>query len=300
MNEEEQVSPPSDQPPYLHIADVLRGEIEDGVFPIGERLPSQAELEKRFDVSRPTVQRALTALRKDGYIDNQRGRSAEVLHWRRTAGTQPSGWGTPGPTFAVLDSEITAAFEAEDITIDVYSLSAETLNTALAVPLNRVLRRELTPASIRMRLVLPSLDARLAIPRLVEGDSDWPLQRLRALVRAQTVSLDSAFNQITQQPDLPVRSSLEVRTVPVTPLHKLYVLNGSTVLTGHYQVLPREVAWGVHRGEIYDVLGIGAVLFPYRADPEHSDSHSSRFVSESRDWFESLWSNIAEPMKLDE
>lgn len=297
MNEEEQASPHPDQPPYLHIADVLRGEIQDGVFPIGQRIPSQAELEKRFDVSRPTVQRALSELRRDGYLDNQRGRAAEVLDWH--AGGRHTGSNVPGPTFTVLDAEIEAAFEARHVSLDVYSLSAESLSTALAKPLNRVLRGDLTPTSIRVRLVLPSLDANLAIPRLVSGDETWPLERLRRLVRAQAVSLNSAFNQVRDLKD-DIDLSVEMRSVPVTPLHKLYVLNETTVLRGEYRVVPRTVKHGIHEGQIYDVLGIGAVLFPFRAHADDSGGLSSRFVEESRAWFDSLWSTIATPLKLNE
>lgn len=298
MNEEEQVAAPPDQPPYLHIADVLRGEIQDGVFRVGQRLPSQGELEKRFEVSRPTIQRALSELRRDGYLDNQRGRSAEVLDWRAEGHVRRVESDTPGPTYKVLDAEIEAAFMAEHVTIDVYSLSAETLNAALAAPLNRVLRGELTPRTIRVRLLLPSLDTRLAIPRLVDGDDDWPLKRLRELVRAQVVSLRSAFNQLGYL-ERGLDVSLEMRAVPVTPLHKLYVLNGTTTLSGQYRVVKRVAAYREHEGEIYDVLGIGAVLFPSRTDPEDPDNPGSRLVEENQSWFESLWKTIAEPLRLD-
>ena len=297
MNQDERAVANADQPPYLHIADVLRGEIHDGVFRVGERLPAQAELEKRFNVSRPTVQRALTELRRDGYLDNQRGRSAEVLDWRASGRARRAVQDIPGPTVAVLDTEIAEAFEARKVTIDVYSLSAETLSGAAAGSLKRVLRGELTPESIRVRVLLPTLDAALAVPRLVEGDGSWPLERLRELVRAQAITFTSSFNQVADlQPGIDV--SVELRAVPVTPLHKLYLLNGATALTGHYRVVERDVEYGEHRGRIYDVLGLGAVLFPYRTDPQDPESHGSRFVEECQSWFDSLWSTISEPLRL--
>lgn len=285
------------QPPYLHIADVLRGEIHDEVFPVGASLPPQAELEKRFNVSRPTIQRALKELRRDGYIDNQRGRPAVVQDWD-TEHVHPERVtrDEPAPTYAVLGSYLAEAFQARHITLDAFSLTAESLRNALATPLERILSGELTPASIRVRILLPTLDSALAIPRLVGGDEQWPLDRLRDLARAQAVSLRSAFTTLTEaKPDLD--QTVEIRAVPITPVEKLYVLNGATVLTGRYRVVRREVKYHDREGEIFDVLGVGAVLFPYRKTSK-KDSTGSRFVEEAQNWFDSLWLNIAEPLRL--
>lgn len=297
MNEEEQAAANPDQPPYLYIADVLRGEIHDGLFRVGQRLPSQAELEKRFNVSRPTVQRALTELRREGYLDNQRGRSAEVLDWA-AARTSPRGpQDEPGPTFQILDRFTAEAFQAQHVTIDAYSLSAETLNAALLHPLNRVLSGDLTPRSIRLRLLLPAPEATLAIPRPVEGDGVWPLERMRELQRAQVVSLRSSFRQLADvQPD--IDQLLEIRVVPITPLDKLYILNGTIALSGRYHVVRRTVAHRQFEGEIFDVLGVGAVLFPYRADSPSAGDRDARLVAENRAWFDSLWSTIARTLTL--
>lgn len=297
MNEEEQEVTGTPRPPYLHIADVLRGEIHDGVFRVGERLPPQAELEDRFNVSRPTVQRALTELRRAGYLDNQRGRAAEVLDWKAESTPPPPPQEMPGPTFKILDRFTAEAFEAQDVTIDAYSLSAETLSAALVQPLNRVLSRELTPKSIRVRLLLPAPEATLAIPRPVEGDDLWPLERMRELQHAQVVSLRSSFRQLADlRPD--VDQLLEIKVVPITPLDKLYVLNGTIALSGRYHVVRRKVAYRGQEGEIFDVLGVGAVLFPYRADESATKGRDSRLVEESRAWFDSLWSTIAQKLTL--
>jgi DNA-binding transcriptional regulator YhcF (GntR family) len=288
-------------PPYLHIADVLRGEILDGRFRVGERIPSQAELEDRFAVSRPTVQRALKELRKDGYIDNQRGRSAEILDWRRTGRSALAARGEPEPAFAALDAYVAQAFEAEHVTIDSFSLTTETLKAALAQPLLRIQLGELRPASIRVRLLLPTPDARLAVPRMTaDPDDERPLRRLRQLIIGHVVSLQSAFNALSDSGlDADIEHSVQIRSVPVTPLFKLYLLNQDTALHGFYRVVPRVVEFGEgENGEIYDVLGISATLFPHRADPADPDATDSVFVEETRSWFESLWSTIAEPLRL--
>lgn len=290
---------PSDLPPYLFIADVLRGEIRDGRYPVGQRIPSQAELEERFKVSRPTVQRALGVLREDGYLDNQRGRSAEVLPWSEQPETHPVRASTElwQSTTATLQASIDAAFQERHVAIDAYSLTTETLSLALNTSLVRVQSGGLSPESITLRLLLPSLDVRLAIPRLVEDSADErPLWRLRQLVRAYVLTLRSAFTAVAEmRPE--IEQSVEVRTVPITPMQKLYLFNGHTALSGYYQVAEHDVQFG-ERGEgaIYDILGLSAVLFPHHRDPAAPDSFDSRFVAESYRWFESLWDTIAEPL----
>jgi DNA-binding FadR family transcriptional regulator len=287
-------------PPYRRIADALRGEILDGVYPVGGRIPSQADLEQRFRVSRPTIQRALTELRKGGFIDNRRGRSAEVLPWPERGGAAaPVAAEAPEPAFAALATHITQAFEQRHITLDAFSLTTQTLNSALGTQLQRILRGELNPASIHLRLLLPSQAAHLAVPRTVADPGDErPLRRLRQLVRGHVVALRSGFTSMSdRRPD--IDQVVEFRTVPVTPLHKLYLVNRDVALFGHYQVVERPIQFGDGQFEdTYDVLGIDAMLFPYRRDPDNQHTADSRFVAEAQAWFDSLWSTIAEPLTL--
>lgn len=53
---------------YRHVYESLRAEIEAGSPAVGERLESEAQLTRRFDVSVITVKRALDMLRADGFI----------------------------------------------------------------------------------------------------------------------------------------------------------------------------------------------------------------------------------------
>ena len=66
-------------PRYAEIADVLRGEIANGGFPVGDLLPSEAALCKRFDVSRFTVREALRLLQADGMVSRIQGAGSRVL-----------------------------------------------------------------------------------------------------------------------------------------------------------------------------------------------------------------------------
>ncbi|WP_329134892.1 GntR family transcriptional regulator [Streptomyces sp. NBC_01476] len=285
-------------PPYLRIADVLRGEITDGVFRVGERIPSQAELEERFQVSRPTVQRALQELRKGGYIDNQRGRAAEVLDWDAQNAVLPAA-GEPERAFEALTTYVSAAFEEPEVTIDAYSLTSETLGGALASPLQSVMTGELNPTAIRVRLLLPSQDVTLALPRLVEDfTDDRPLRRLRQLARAHSIALRSSFTRLTDvRPD--IVNSIEFRTVPVTPLQKIYILNGRVSLWGYYKVVQRPLTFSDGwQGDIYDTLGVNSTLYMSRSDPANPATNDARFVAESQEWFDALWDTIAEPVTI--
>ena len=56
----------------------LASEIIAGKYPDGERLPSEAMLVKRFEVSRPTVSRALRELQDQGLIHRRKGSGSYV------------------------------------------------------------------------------------------------------------------------------------------------------------------------------------------------------------------------------
>ncbi|HYF57451.1 MAG TPA: GntR family transcriptional regulator [Burkholderiaceae bacterium] len=55
-------------PRYAALARVLAGEIGSGRFPVGALMPTEAQLQARFDVSRHTVREALRELKARGLI----------------------------------------------------------------------------------------------------------------------------------------------------------------------------------------------------------------------------------------
>jgi GntR family transcriptional regulator len=65
-------------PLYLQIKEYLRLQINDGVFPIGSRLPSERELAQRFQVSRMTARQALRSLGHEGFADSSAGKGTYV------------------------------------------------------------------------------------------------------------------------------------------------------------------------------------------------------------------------------
>lgn len=67
------------------IGDELRSEIVSGRFEIGDKLPSQAELSERFDVSRTVVREAIASLQADGLLEARQGAGVFI-----TARTPPT------------------------------------------------------------------------------------------------------------------------------------------------------------------------------------------------------------------
>ncbi|PEJ53131.1 GntR family transcriptional regulator [Bacillus sp. AFS002410] len=60
-------------PLYVEIYEKLFKLINEGVYPIGSKLPSEPELSKMMNVSRMTLRQALGLLKEDGYIETIHG-----------------------------------------------------------------------------------------------------------------------------------------------------------------------------------------------------------------------------------
>lgn len=69
-------------PLWRRILDTLSAEIDDGTYPAGAKLPTEAELAGRFSVNRHTVRRALKGLNEEGRIHVRRGSGAYVTQGR--------------------------------------------------------------------------------------------------------------------------------------------------------------------------------------------------------------------------
>lgn len=66
------------EPAYRALYRKIKGEIEKGIFEAGSFLPSEAELEAQFGVSRTTVRRAMKMLADDRLIEIRQGRGTMV------------------------------------------------------------------------------------------------------------------------------------------------------------------------------------------------------------------------------
>ena len=65
-------------PVYIQIHDQLKHEIENGVWKVGARLPSERELSLRFGVSRMTLRQAIQTLSDEGILERKIGSGTYV------------------------------------------------------------------------------------------------------------------------------------------------------------------------------------------------------------------------------
>ena len=63
---------------YMQIADLLRSDIDSGVFSTDSKLPAENELTHRFGVSRVTVRQAIAQLLAEGYVVSKQGKGTFV------------------------------------------------------------------------------------------------------------------------------------------------------------------------------------------------------------------------------
>ncbi|GAA3443335.1 GntR family transcriptional regulator [Planomonospora venezuelensis] len=73
------MSPEEFTPPkYAQIVQAIKRKIDDGTYPPGALLPSETQLVREFNVSRPTVVRALQVLQLRGVIEREHGKGSYV------------------------------------------------------------------------------------------------------------------------------------------------------------------------------------------------------------------------------
>jgi DNA-binding GntR family transcriptional regulator len=71
---------------YVQLANDLDARIGRGEFPLGSRLPSEAEIAEQYGTAKMTVRKALGILRERGLIKTLHGRGSVVV----AAGDQPT------------------------------------------------------------------------------------------------------------------------------------------------------------------------------------------------------------------
>lgn len=64
---------------YLQLSNTLTNKIQDGTYPVGSKLPTEAELTSSYNVSRQTVRQALNLLVEDGLIIKKQGSGNRVI-----------------------------------------------------------------------------------------------------------------------------------------------------------------------------------------------------------------------------
>lgn len=73
------INPRSRKPPFQQVGEILKARIESGELPRDERILSESELMKEFEIGRTTARRAVAWLRETGLVETLPGRGTYVL-----------------------------------------------------------------------------------------------------------------------------------------------------------------------------------------------------------------------------
>lgn len=271
------------------VADSLRNRIKQ--LQPGDRLPSQGALVDELNVSRDTVQRALRRLADEGLITSTAGSGSFVAEPPQDEEDEEGA--ELEPAIVILDRCLETALQEDEVTIDFFGFTCETLAILLKPRLARMrLRGSFRPQCLRVRVIVPALDVDLGLPVNVEDPSDpRPLERLRGIAVSSIRMLESATADIRGDGWIP-DVQFEVKTVRMTPQVKLYVINRDVALRGWYEVITQRVQLPVVAEDggagaedvwIHDLRGLEAPLIPQRPSS----------TAAAQVWFDSVWSTIA-------
>ncbi|MEU6776364.1 winged helix-turn-helix domain-containing protein [Streptomyces sp. NPDC046759] len=276
---------------FLRVAAELRARMADGFYPVDTRLPSQTELAKEFGTSRDTVQRALRLLRGEGWIESRQGKGSRVVRNQRVQSTTPRA--SRSQRRLTLGPLIAEAFEQDEVTLDVHTLTSESLDAHFRVQAERIRSKAVAPRRIAVRLILPSSVDILPHPRRLDrkydGKYDARLrERLRGITETSTASLRKVLDELSAEHLVP-EVEYEFRHAPFAPTFKLYLINRCEILHGPYIPLVRPVMFDDGEEVLaLDVLGLGATLTHHVRDGR-PDSPESTFVDSMASWFDATW-----------
>lgn len=274
------------------IAGELRERIRSGALTPGERLPTQALLAEEFGVERGTVRQAVRALQSEGLLVNvTKGSPPRIAEPRRAQET-------PQPSMVALAPRLEAAFTAAHVRVDAVCLTAETLMTAMSEPVRRIHEGSARPASVDVRILLPSRHISLAFPASIDGgdgadDGDPVHERWLTMRNSQGLVLRHNLQALRSLHEIDV--NVTFRALPFTPPIKLYVLNGEEALFAYYTVTRRAEEYEAGRLDMYDALGGRSPLFSFE---KRAGRRDAAFVTESQNWFDALWATIATDLTL--
>jgi DNA-binding transcriptional regulator YhcF (GntR family) len=272
------LDPDDPRPPYQQLAARLRAAILTSALKPGDKLASGPRLAEQYGVARMTVQQAVRLLRDEGLVVTRAGSGVYVrARIHRPVGLRP---------------HIEQALRARDVTIDFAGLSGETLAGVLGEPLDQVRTGALSPASLRLRALVPDPRAPWALP-CADDLTDDPAFRARA-ARILDRSLGGTVAAIHELRDLGLIPEVhaEIRAHQAAATFKVYILNEAEVFFGYYPVVPRTVAIDGEDHAVYDLMGKDSILF-HRGATDDPDSPDSQYVTSTREWFESMWTTVA-------
>ncbi|MGL6187320.1 MAG: GntR family transcriptional regulator [Clostridium chrysemydis] len=66
-------------PLYITVMEVIKEKIINGIYKIGDFIPTENELEKEFNVSKITIRKAIELLEGEGYVSKRSGKGTTVV-----------------------------------------------------------------------------------------------------------------------------------------------------------------------------------------------------------------------------
>lgn len=271
------------------VADELRSRMAEGVYPVRSMLPAQRELAEEFGVSRDTVQRVIRELRDEGWIESRQGSGSRVVRTQvvhsPTRSKRPDRTVTLGPL-------ISRAFQQDEVTLDVFTLSSESLDTHIRVQAERIQNELIAPQRLALRMLLPDESLMFPYWRTVDGVYDQQLKdRFLGIMRRHTASLREKLDDLRSMGLVPT-VEVEIRHVPLVPILKLYVINQVEVLLGPYKVFERPITLGKDEIQATDVFGRDAGL-THHVKEDDLNSQETALVDHWQAWFDSVWKLLA-------
>ncbi|WP_298500253.1 GntR family transcriptional regulator [uncultured Maritimibacter sp.] len=187
---------------YLEIAELFRQKIHSGVWPAGHKLDTLDRLAADFRVSLITVRQAVADLRAEGLLESRHGigtfvaegvKPRERLNLQVDWDAMPDPVDQPDRTSHLLAFEAEAQFQAggDCILMKRLHLCNGTPYAIVDISLAREIF-DLDPVGFRSQMVLPLL-------RQLYAGSD-------TLVRLQTLTLDSADQEVSRLLDIPLNA----------------------------------------------------------------------------------------------
>lgn len=178
-------------PVYEKVFQQIKKEIVDGDLSVGELLPPERILEKRFGVSRTTIRRAMELLSREKLVEIKQGRGTRVIDHKTKQ--------TLNRVTSISETLMKKGYDVEskNIGIDLVEASsnqAKELGVDQGEKIIRIYRVQLAdgkPIAIMKNYLLPYM---------VPGISDYSdkfISLYRLLERRYGINIDSAKNRIS-------------------------------------------------------------------------------------------------------
>ncbi|WP_020140178.1 winged helix-turn-helix domain-containing protein [Streptomyces sp. 351MFTsu5.1] len=274
---------------FQRVRGELLGRLTDGTYALGSRLPSQRELADEFGVSRDTVQNVMRDLIGEGWLSSRQGSGTRVIKGQSSISSSSG-------RKVTLSQLVDEAFSKSEVTLDVFTLSSESLAAQIRrqdeqLRLRKREKGSLELQSITLRMLLPRADLKKrTYPKAVNPEDDAAVwERHLVTMRSSTTSIKQKLNDLRAEGLVP-SVDVQIRYVDFTPQYKVYLVDGSAALWAPYVPVRRSVYLEAQDKDVeaIDVLGVGAPL-AYDVKDDNPQSPASEKVDNLRKWFEGNW-----------